>query len=326
MISKNEWDPLKKVIVGSATDAKIPLSYGSRIVNFANLSNKEFLSLKFGNYPARVIDEANEDLEILCDFLKSIDVKVCRPVDNNPNFYNFCPRDTVLVTDDLVIPTPTALEVRNKEYKAFNHHLPQSKVYTIPNFDQWENAYNEDAVGNPEIRALTNMHPYFDAANILRANDDLYYLISNTANFTGYVLLKTLLPNKKIHVLKDIYSYVHLDSTIAFLREGLMLLNPARIKDVKTQLPKSLHNWDIIWAPEPVDIGHYPGYNMASKWINVNLFSVNPNLVILEEHQTNLQRMLEKHKIESAMLPMRHARTMGGCFHCVTLDLERDSQ
>ena len=25
-----------------------------------------------------------------------------------------------------------------------------------------------------------------------------------------------------------------------------------------------------------------------------------------------------------AMLPMRHAATLGGCFHCVTLDLDRD--
>ena len=32
---------------------------------------------------------------------------------------------------------------------------------------------------------------------------------------------------------------------------------------------------------------------------------------------------LEKHGIECAMLPMRHSRTLGGTFHCVTLDLER---
>jgi glycine amidinotransferase len=101
-----------------------------------------------------------------------------------------------------------------------------------------------------------------------------------------------------------------------------MLLNPSRIKSVD-QLPEVLRNWDIIWAPEPVDIGHYPGYCNSSKWVNVNLLSINPNLVIIEEHQHNLRLELEKHGIESAMLPMRHARTLGGCFHCVTLDLKR---
>jgi N-dimethylarginine dimethylaminohydrolase len=116
---------------------------------------------------------------------------------------------------------------------------------------------------------------------------------------------------------------MHIDSTIALLREGLMLLNPSRIKSIE-QLPKPLQSWDVIWAPEPVDIGHYPGYCGASPWLNINLFSVNPNLVALEEKQHNLRIELEKHGIDCAMLPGRHQRTLSGGFHCVTLDLIRD--
>ena len=56
----------------------------------------------------------------------------------------------------------------------------------------------------------------------------------------------------------------------------------------------------------------------------MNLFSINENLVALEEHQHNLRKELEKYNIECAMLPMRHQRTLGGGFHCVTLDLERE--
>ena len=89
-------------------------------------------------------------------------------------------------------------------------------------------------------------------------------------------------------------------------------------------MPKPLQNWDVIWCPEPVDIGHYPGYCNSSTWVNMNLLSINPGLVVLEMHQTNLRKELEKYKIEAAMLPMRHARTLGGCFHCVTLDILRD--
>ena len=55
----------------------------------------------------------------------------------------------------------------------------------------------------------------------------------------------------------------------------------------------------------------------------MNLLSVNPNLVILEERQTPTRLALEAKGIECAMLPMRQARTLGGCFHCVTLDIER---
>jgi len=116
---------------------------------------------------------------------------------------------------------------------------------------------------------------------------------------------------------------MHIDTTIAFLREGLMLLNPERIKNVN-DLPKPFQNWDVIWCPEPIDIGYFLGYNHASKWVNMNLFSINPNLVVLEEHQNPTRKVLEKNGIECAMLPMRHGRTLSGIFHCVTLDLERE--
>ena len=102
-----------------------------------------------------------------------------------------------------------------------------------------------------------------------------------------------------------------------------MLLNPERIKS-KDQLPLPFSKWEAIWCPEPTDIGHFPDYCNASKWINMNLFSVNPNLVVLEENQHTLRKELEKYNIECAMLPMRHQRTLGGGFHCVTLDIERE--
>ena len=55
----------------------------------------------------------------------------------------------------------------------------------------------------------------------------------------------------------------------------------------------------------------------------MNLLSVNPDLVIIEQHQHNLRTVLEARGIECAMLPGRHQITLGGGFHCVTLDLER---
>jgi hypothetical protein len=103
-----------------------------------------------------------------------------------------------------------------------------------------------------------------------------------------------------------------------------MLLNPSRIKSID-QMPKAFQNWDVIWCPEPVPIGHFGNYKHSSDWISMNLFSVNPNLVVVEEHQTPLRKELEKYNIECAMLPMRHSVTLGGCFHCVTLDLERQA-
>ena len=180
--------------------------------------------------------------------------------------------------------------------------------------------YNTD---DPHQLAINDSVPAFDAANILRANRDLFYLVSNTGNRAGADYLQELLPDCRVWCIQDIYSFSHIDSTIALLREGLMLLNPERIRS-KDQLPVPLQNWDVIWAPEPTDIGNWPGYQMASRWISMNLLSVRPDLVVLESHQDTLRRELDHWNIDTIMLPGRHQRTLSGGWHCVTLDLERD--
>jgi len=318
MFSKNEWDPLKKVIVGVADYATIPtLDVSLRTVNYADV--KDTTTIKSGQYPHQVIEEANEDLETLSNFLKSCGVDVLRPTRDPVEYYNYCPRDTTIIYKDSAIIAPMTIKARRNEYQSYAQHL--KNIHIVPNY-QGNDVYNLGCLGDKDTLALHNTRPKFDAANIIRANDDLLYLVSNTGNKLGAQYLEDLLM-VKVHTLENVYSYIHIDSTIAFLREGLMLLNSSRIKDINV-LPEPFRSWDYIMCPEPVDIGHYPGYCNASTWINVNLLSVNPNLVVLEEHQHNLRIELEKKGIECAMLPMRHARTLGGCFHCVTLDLVRE--
>jgi len=320
MTSANEWSQLKKVIVGIADEAKIPeIDLSMRTINYAD--NLDISNVSGGNYPKQVIDEANEDLEIFVSFLKSQGVEIVRPKNTNPKYYNYCPRDSVFIHNNLTLATPMPIKARHNEWKSFQEHLMNPVSFDC-SYD--DNLYDLNCLGNKDTLALTEHSPAFDAANIIRANDDVLYLVSNTGNKKGAQLLQKLLGDEvKVHTLEGVYSYIHIDSTIAFLREGLMLLNPERIKD-KSVLPKPFCDWDIIWCPEPIDIGYYSCYNNASKWINMNLFSINENLVVLEENQNNLRKELEKHKIKCAMLPMRHQRTLGGGFHCVTLDLERE--
>lgn len=328
MLSRNEWDPLKKVIVGIADHAKIPkLDLGLRTVNYADIDDDSLIP--HGPYPQQVIDEANEDLEIFCKFLKSEGVEVLRPdTAVIPEYYNYCPRDSVLVYDQHIIATPQPLAARKNEFvamqKYFNSYVKRGCTFINLIADHSDCLYNLDCLSNKDVLALTDHCAAFDAANILRDNDNLYYLISNSGNYAGYRILQQLVgTGVKVWPLDGVYSYMHIDSTLALLREGLLLANPARIKH-RDQLPLPLQKWKIIWAAEPVDIGHYPGICNASPWLNINLFSINPHLVVLEEHQHPLRKQLESEGIECAMLPGRQQRTLGGGFHCVTLDLERD--
>lgn len=324
-VSRNEWDSLKSVIVGDATNARVPvLDKSLRVVNYADVYDER--KIITGKYPDTVIDEANEDLAVFTEFLTNEGIDVKRPVKNaKPDYYNYCPRDGVLVYDSIILSTPQPLRARRNEQQFIDHHFTRLDVkYIKIDAELSDDLYNEDCVGNPNVLALNELEPCFDAANILRSNDDLFYLVSNSGNKAGAEYLQRLIgSSKKVWPIEGVYSYMHLDSTIALLREGLMLLNPARIKS-KDQLPKPLQSWDVIWCPEPTDIGHYPGYNNASKWVSMNLFSLSPDHVVLEERQHNLRKELEKYNIECAMLPMRQARTLGGCFHCVTLDLIRE--
>lgn len=318
--SFNEWDQLKQVIVGIANHARIPeIDKSVRTVNYSNILNDCDIP-KPGLYPNQVIEEANEDLEILSNELIKLGIEVLRP-DNNPTpYYNYCPRDLVSIIGNRAIVAPMSLRARKDEYKNINRYLENQII--VPN-DLSDDNYNLNSIGNKDILALNENHPKFDAANIIRANDDILYLVSNSGNKKGANYLQDILGSTyKIHMVEGIYSYMHIDSTIAFLREGLMLLNPSRIKD-KSVLPPPFNKWDAIFCPEPVDIGHYPGYCNASPWVNVNLLSINTSLVIVEQHQQNLAAELKRYGIESLMLPMRHARTLGGCFHCVTVDTIR---
>ena len=320
MGTNNEWTQLKKIIVGVADYAKVPnIDLSLRCVNYSDRQNvSDILS---GSYPQQVINEANEDLEILCDFLRKQSVEVVRPEKTDCNYYNYCPRDSVFVHGDLHIATPMSIRARKDEWRASEQHLNNPIDLSAEHSDE---SYNIKCINNKDTLALNEIAPIFDAANIVRANDEILYLVSNSGNRKGAEKLQELLGSRaRVRTVEGIYSFMHIDSTIAFLREGLLLANPNRVKS-KDDLPKPFCDWDIIWCPEPVDIGHYPNICNASPWVNINLLNINENLVILEENQGPTRKILEKYRIECAMLPMRQSRTLGGCFHCVTLDLERD--
>ena len=320
----NEWDQLRKLIVGTANCAKIPqIDSSMRLVNYADVDNIK--DIPSGNYPGEVIQEANTDLEIFVNFLEGEGIEVLRPTSHStPNpktvsYYDYCPRDIAFVHGKHAIATPMPIRARAFNFANIQHCF-NNDLHVAPRYYE-EDLYNTECLGNPDVLALNEVAPAFDAANIIRANDDLLYLVSNSGNKAGAQWLQEH-TGLRVHTLEGVYSYMHIDSTIAFLREGLMLLNPSRIKDINV-LPDAFRDWDYIMCPEPNEIGYYGNYNNASPWINMNLISINPNLVCIEENQVNLAKELEKHGIESMMLPTRHQRTLGGGFHCVTLDLER---
>jgi len=331
--SKNEYDKLISCVVGDATAARFPeldeiFDYNREVTNWKDTP------LPSGKFSQYIIDEANEDLQILADTLTSLNVEVYRPTDidhahvvkthewETDGMYNYCPRDVLLVVDDLVIECPLVYRSRQFESAAYF----KIKTKAIQDDARWIAAprprllTQDTYVDNGNI-VLSEREPMFDAANILRHNNDILYLVSNSGNRLGAQWLQNVLGKQyRVHIIDNLYSYAHIDSTISVLRDGLVLLNGSRVND--DNCPVLFKTWDKIYVDDVIPQSFYK-YPYASKWIALNMFSVDPHTVIVDKNQTELIKKLEQWSMTVIPLELRHSRTLGGGFHCVTLDLNR---
>ena len=336
MISvNNEWGKLREVFVGTIDNANMP-KHGVDL-HAINYADKETIPYREqGRFDDLVYEETQEDLDNLVRLLNDVGVKVRRPtpittdchISNGhwftDQYYTFCPRDTVTVIGNTILEAPMTLRSRQFETYCFRDQF----IKYMKEGARWVSApkplLNDDSYQRDDLTklTLTEREPVFDAANILRSNNDILYLVSNTGNKLGAKWLQNLLGDEyRVHILENMYSYSHLDSTIALLREGLCLLNPERINE--SNMPEMLKSWDKIWSPPMVDIGYHK-VERASVWVGINLLSVDENTVIVDNRQTELIKELKKYNIEALDCKLRHSRTLGGSFHCVTADMIRE--
>ena len=322
----NDWAPLEEIIVGTAKGYRIPpLSRSFMKSQFPEYNEDD---IPVGPYPDWVIEEAEEDLEILSETLRSLDIVVHRPdltyADLHDNWHYYSPRDCTLIVGDTIIETPSPIINRQYEtwgYRKIFNNLYESgyKWIKAPTPILFDDSFKEDARGVP---SLNNHEILFEAANCVRVNDDILFQVSNTGNERGARWLQDVLVDKKVHLCKNLYSYAHLDSTIIPLREGLVMYNASRVNEDNE--PDLFKSWDKIWIDECYSAA--PRTNLpwgASEWIGMNMLSISPMLAVVDKKQEQIIKKLEEHRISVIPLELRHDRLLAGGFHCVTLDLRR---
>lgn len=299
--SRNEWDQLKQVIVGTAAHANWPRRDPVWAQEKLHTAWHES-DPPMGPVPDWIIEETEEDLESLCDILRQAGVEVFRPAridyQHLDGFSGYCPRDRLLIADDVIVDVAMLYPSRNKEIFGLEilmqHHFRHA---TMPN----------------------HQGLICDAANICRLGDSWLFLESRSGNRAAAEWLAQRFPDIKIHVC-NFYAGVHIDSTVVPLREGVVMLNASRVKE--DTVPEPLQNWDKIWIHDCVAQDFYQ-YPYASKWIGLNAFSIDPNTVIVDAAQTGIITELERRHFTVIPHTLRHSRTLGGGHHCVTLDLWR---
>jgi N-dimethylarginine dimethylaminohydrolase len=300
--SYNEWSPLKKIVVGDATHANWPVNDPV----FSKESEKTTWTetpVPQGPVPQQIIDEANEDLDGLAKILMLLGVQVIRPDPLNfqihDGMYNYCPRDRLLVYGSTIVDTAMMYPCRDMELQCYHDILQDAdRIIEMPR----------------------NQGLILDAANICRLGDKMLFLESASGNRAAYNWLCDQMPEVDIE-LCNFYAGVHIDSTIVPLREGLVMLNASRVNF--DTVPRVFDGWQKIWVNDVVAQGFHE-YPYASKWIAMNMLVVDPHTVIVDKHQTDLIKTLESYKFNVIPHELRHSRTLGGGFHCVTLDLVRE--
>ena len=299
----NEWDPLEACVVGTATHANWPTTDPV----FAEEGQRTLWKdspVPSGPVSRLIIDQANRELDALSETLLRLGITVYRPQPMNfvetQGMYNYCPRDRLLIWNDIIVDVNMMYPCRDQEIQNYSRLLAQARqVVTMPR--------DQDLV--------------LDAANVCRLGDTWLFLESASGNRAAYEWLSAQFPQVNIE-LCNFYAGVHIDSTIVPLREGLVMLNADRV--TPQNCPRTFGDWQKIWITDdmivPQDFYQYP---YASKWIAMNMLVVNPETVILDAAQTQLITILKKHNIDSIPLTLSHSRTLGGGFHCVTLDTRR---
>lgn len=272
-------------------------------------------------YSTKVIDESQEDLEILADTLTKESITVYRPEKKNYGWMNYCPRDIFLVLDNIILETPNVMSIREYESLAYRHILNKldGRWLKAPVPQYLEESFDFSDLSVP---TLMNAEIMFDAPNVVRMGKTLLYQISNSGNLKGLKWLQQSFPEYRIHPASQ-YSGAHFDSTVIPLRPGLVLLNGLRCTE--NNYPLIFKNWDKIFFTDIVSTDTDDN-GISSNSIGLNLLSLNEDTVIVDKNQKPLIKILKQHGINSIPLELRHARTLGGGFHCVTLDLHREGK
>ena len=296
----NEYGLLKSVIVGCVENFQWPENDNEFDQSISR--STYHTTLTRGALPKSVYEEAKQDLDRLVDILTERNIDVHRPVTSKPH-WAYSARDIILTVGDMVIQCPTPFESRANELQMYPF-LHDCNVIKAP-------------------RPIKNSDPSFDAANVLKFGDKLLYSLSHSANEAGADWLQQQVGNAYEVIKWSVVDHdiTHIDSTMLSLDKNTILVNASRVRE--DQLPAFVKDFRKVWVDdiEARDFFHFP---YASKWIGMNVLSLDPETVLIDDVQTGLAENLRSNGFQVITTSIRQSRTLGGGHHCVTCDLERE--
>ncbi|MCW5849353.1 MAG: glycine amidinotransferase [Anaerolineae bacterium] len=301
----------------------------------------------------RYVEELTEDVEELVTTLQGLGVKVHRPITLNQPIPFKTPyweahgipalnvRDQAIIFGDEIIETPPQVRARYFENDllkpVFYHYFHAGSKWTVmPRPIMTDRSFDTSYVSGqhtPAIQAVdeTRASPFdvgfemmFDAAQCIRFGKHILVNVATENHVLGLRWLEQHLGDR--FTFHKLYRFAdnHIDSLILPLRPGTLLLRNPSVVD---KLPAPLQKWDKIYAPEPTEyiFPHYENDDLilTTKYIDLNVLSVDEKTVIVNSLFPELIKTLEHHGFTAVPVRHRHRRLFGGGFHCFTLDTVR---
>jgi len=339
--SYNEWDLLEEVIVGVVDGATFPPWHIALAAPLPEEQRETFRRNAGRPFPAEQVAAAKRELDEFVHVLEGEGVKVRRPEPadhlrpygglgwTSTGLYNAMPRDVLLVVGTEIIECPLAWRSRYYETSAYKPLLKEyfrggAQWGAAPRPDLtdelYDHGWSEPGPGEPVRYVITEYEPTFDAADFIRCGRDIFAQKSNVTNDFGIAWLRRHLGDTyRIHVFEFNDPHpMHIDATLVPLAPGKLLVNPERVIEV----PKIFKGWDVFHAPQPcIPDGHT--LYMTSKWINMNILSLDERRVVVERQDEPMIAALRRWGFTPIPCNFRHFNSFGGSFHCATLDVRR---
>lgn len=342
--SHDEWSRLEEVIVGTPYHLDYHNDSSFRLFFYENLKESNSQGVFSRAKPSeRLREECLEDLHGLIQILVEFGVAVRRPdllthvpVVKTPHWqapmgHAMMSRDPFLIIGGEIIETSPLVRSRYFEgdlYKRlFTEYFEQGAKWTVApksrlldeNFDY---SYVIDAGYDGDVPAEPFFEIMFDGAQVMRLGRDLIFNVANENHRMGATWLERHLGDE-YHVHRVEIADNHIDGKLLPLRPGVLL---ARHGLDISRLPVELQSWDIIWYEwfdVPVEMEQDGVPFLASQSIGINVLSLDEQHVLVQDIQAPLMRSLENAGFTPVPCRWRHGRSLGGGFHCVTLDVRR---
>jgi N-dimethylarginine dimethylaminohydrolase len=357
--SFDEWSPLREIVVGRAEhytehdpDASWLLFFFENVTPVLGDSAYEGLL----SIPPQLVDELNEDIAGLVEVLTGCGVKVLRPAAPGKSVDIRSPhwearatpplnvRDQTIILGNTIVETAPHVRARLFEndllkpifYRYYNNSgtnwlsMPRPALGAGSLDDGYFRRQGIDVsrVTNVETAQRIDglgLEMVFDGAQCVRLGRDVLVNVANRNHGLALRWLRDNIPQLRFHLL-DAMADSHIDSIVVPLRPGLMLLRSPRYL---SYLPSAMQSWEAIYPP-PMS-GPEPDYSdfgfvipTASRYIDINVLSIDENTVVVNSYYSELIALLERRGVTVLPVRHRHRRLFGGGFHCFTLDTVRD--